>query len=271
MPYYNEVAFLARSLASLKGQSLRPLCLILVDNASTDGSAALARSLLADVDERLEVIHLRQERPGQVHALEHGVAAVTSSHVAITDADTVYPEDYLATADRAFAEGGDDLVAVNAVGLSGDRRSRSRRLRRAKVLAMAALLPRQCHAGGYAHCFRTDALRAAGGYSHAIWPYVLKDHELMHRMFKQGRAVHPIGLWCRASDRRADRGGVRWSLAERLLYHATPFALKDWFFYRFLASRFDNRGLSDLKLRQRAFERADQAAPAARRRETRSS
>jgi hypothetical protein len=46
---------------------------------------------------------------------------------------------------------------------------------------------------------------------------------------------------------------VRWTLGERLLYHATPYAAKDWFFYRFLAPRLSRRGMRDTVLRQRQW------------------
>ena len=81
-------------------------------------------------------------------------------------------------------------------------------------------------------------------------------------MMKQGFAAMDAGLWCTSSARRANRTGVRWTLFERLLYHFTPHAAKDWFFYRFLASRFTARGLKDTVLRQRAWATGDEQAAA---------
>ncbi len=119
---------------------------------------------------------------------------------------------------------------------------------------MAKIWPRQNHTSGAAQCFRTDALKRAGGYDAKQWPYVLKDHELAHRVMKQGFAAMDARLWCTSSARRANRTGVRWTLFERLMYHFTPQAAKDWFFYTFLAGRFTTRGLKDTVLRQRAWE-----------------
>ncbi|MDX2225441.1 MAG: hypothetical protein SFV21_21995, partial [Rhodospirillaceae bacterium] len=95
------------------------------------------------------------------------------------------------------------------------------------------------------------ALRDAGGYGAHHWPFVLKDHELIHRVLKRGRVRYDWDLWCIPSPRRNDRRAVRWSLAERLLYHVSPFAAKDWFFYRFLGPRFAARGMADTRLRAR--------------------
>jgi hypothetical protein len=125
----------------------------------------------------------------------------------------------------------------------------------------AAVLPRQCHTGGAGQTFRTAALMAAGGYDADIWPYVLKDHELAHRVAKQGRLRLDPQLWCTPSDRRRDRTSVDWTLGERLAYHLTPFAAKDWLFYRFLARRFAARAQTDLRLRDHPWTTpADTAA-----------
>jgi hypothetical protein len=51
------------------------------------------------------------------------------------------------------------------------------------------------------------------------------------------------------STRRPDDPGVRWSLPERLLYHVTPYGLKGWFFYRFLARRFEARRMKQTNYR----------------------
>lgn len=248
IPYYNERDFLPATLASLTNQTLKPFRLILVDNASTDGGREAAADALEGVA-GVEAVFLHEARPGQVHALETGIGAVDTPLVAICDADTRYPPDYLARADRLFERFGEETVAVLAFGVAGAPHGLAGRLTRAKGAAMGALLARQCHAGGYGHAFRTAALRAAGGYSCARWPHVLKDHELMHRVMKVGRVRYDFSHWCVASDRRADRGRVRWTLPERLLYHVTPYALKDWFFYRFLAPRFARRRLDDTNLR----------------------
>jgi glycosyltransferase involved in cell wall biosynthesis len=259
--FYNEADFLADTLASLAAQTLRPLRLVLVDNGSTDGSAVLAhRFALAHPD--IDVCVLSEPTPGQVHALAAGLRTVTTPLVAIGDADTFYPPDYLAKADAIFTGDG-AVVAVFAHDSAGAPDSPGeRRARRLRDWLLIGLARGQTYAGGYAHLFRTDALRAAGGYAPDHWPYVLKDHELVNRVARQGRFGRAPHLWCRPSDRRADRLGVRWTLGERVLYHATPFAAKDWFFYRFLGPRLAARGLKDTVLRRRQWETVSDPASA---------
>ncbi|KPF62786.1 hypothetical protein IP88_14240 [alpha proteobacterium AAP81b] len=253
--FYNEADYMPATLASLERQTLG-FRLILVDNGSTDASADLARAWAAR-QTHIKARVIAEHRPGQVHALARGLAEVTTPFVAIGDADTLYPADYLARASAAFAAGGDDVVAVFAHDAAdAPPRRRDLALRAVREALIIGWWRGQTYAGGYAHLFRTGALQAAGGYSGDLWPYVLKDHELVHRVSKHGRFGFARGLAVVPSPRRADRSGVRWSLPERLLYHLTPYAAKDWFFYRFLGPRLAARGLRDTVLRRRDWENA---------------
>ena len=254
IPYFNEVDYLGPTLASLIAQTVRPFRLILVDNGSTDGSAALAQMATAGLD-GIDVIHLTEPRPGKIYALEIAMPQLRTELAAFGDADTWYPPHYLAAAERAFANGGTGLVAVMAVDVTGppDRLAvRGKVWWRGRV--MGRLLAKQTHTGGFGQTFRTDAFRAAGGYAARHWDYVLLDHEVMQRVLKQGRAAYPADLWCIPSPRRSNRRRVRWTLGERLLYHLTPFAAKDWYFYRFLGPRLARRRLTQLRLREKPWE-----------------
>ena len=254
IPYYNEAdGFLEPTLRSLLAQTERPLNLILVDNGSTDGSSAIAKMATASVV-GVTTRHLLETIPGQIHALESELAMVETEFVAICDADTKYPLHYLEHAAKLLNSHGPEVIAVMAMGVGSDPWCRGALLKRWKGVVLSYVLKNQAHTGGYAHCFRTSDLRAVGGYSKRLWPFLLTDHELIHRFLKRGRTLHHPDQWCQPSDRRLDRTAVRWTLIERLLYHFTPFAAKDWFFYRFLAGRFARRGMSDLKLRSRGWE-----------------
>ncbi len=253
IPYYNEEEFLPRTLDSLKKQSVSSFKLILVNNGSTDRSEEICRKLL-EGRQRIETTYVNESTPGQVHALETGIRHVATDYVAICDADTYYPRHYLQQASEMFASSSPAVVALMAANVRGDGNSLWGQLQRAKTILVASILRGQAHTGGYAHLFRTEVLRLAGGYSKELWPYVLKDHELMHRIFKFGLAKYSFHLWCSPSERRSDRSDVRWTLSERLLYHFTPYSMKDWFFYTFLARRFEKRKLSELKLRDRSWE-----------------
>ena len=248
IPFYNEAEFLATSVRCALAQAGTSVRLILVDNRSDDGSEAKAREILAAHPD-FDVVYLREETPGQNHALARGFASVTTPFTAFWDADTTYPPHYLAEAERLLAKR--DVVVAQAIDVYSPPHSLAGRLRRVRMKLTQLLLSRQGHTGSFGQCFRTDALRAAGGPLSPGWPFVLYDHELMHRMFKQGRGTGSIALWCQPSPRRGASAHVRWTLAERLMYHLTPFRAKDWLFYRELTGRFERRRMVQANLRQR--------------------
>jgi hypothetical protein len=178
-------------------------------------------------------------------------------------ADSEYPHPYLARAAALFDARGPATVAVLAHDAVAGRESSAGALTRRWLYShvIPYLLSGQAHAGGYAHCYRISALSAAGGYDEAIWPYVVKDHELAHRMLKQGRIAYAPDHWCVPSLRRTNRKGVRWTLFERIVYHATPYALKDWYFYAFLGPRLRARKLTDVVLRQQSWAATTGSGP----------
>ena len=248
IPYFNEADFIATPIGCALAQRGTSLRLILVDNRSDDGSEARAGAVLAGHPE-FDVVYMREDTPGQNHALAAGAAAVTTPFVAFWDADTYYPPHYLAEAERLLAGG--KAVVAQGIDVYAQPLSPAGWLRRLRMRLTQLLLSRQGHTGSYGQCFRAEALAAAGGPLHPGWPFVLYDHELMHRMFKQGCGTGSMALWCLPSPRRSANAHVRWSLLERVLYHATPFAAKDWFFYQFLAGRFERRRMVQENLRQR--------------------
>lgn len=255
---YNEAELLPRMLRSMAAQT-EPVRLIVVDNGSTDGCIEAAGLQIETLG--LEAVIVHEPKPGQVHALKRGLSLVVTDLVAVCDADTWYPPTYLQAAQRQFDEGGPACVAANAYLKREGEADWRDRLSRAHRLGAARLMPRQNHTSGAAQSFRTEALRAAGGYDADIWPYVLKDHELMHRVLKLGAQRYHADLWCVSSPRRTDRRRVRWTLPERLAYHLWPFERKDAFFHRFLAQRFEQRGQRDLVLRQREWDTAGASPP----------
>ena len=248
LPYFNEEAFIARTIEAaiaLRGPAFR---LVLVDNASTDATEALCRTLLMRAP-HLEVEHVREARPGPSHALQAGFDRVRTPFVSFWNADTWYPADYLARAEAMLARPG--VVAAMAIDLADGPQTLGGTVRRYQKRIASLVMKWQAHTGTFGQCFRTDTLRAAGGPRSEAWPWVLDDHELMQRVLKLGRSAYSADFWCMPSDRRSARAHVRWTLGERLLYHATPFRLKDWFFYRFLSRRFALRGMTTANLRVR--------------------
>lgn len=249
LAFYNEADTIVATLQQLRRQT-RPFKLVLIDNGSTDCSVALCHGALAG--RGVDYVILRQgEIAGQTAAFTAGLAQVETEFVATCDADTFYPIGYLAQAERLLDDRCGRTVVASACFVPSDNLGARAAAMTLHQCIATRLLPRQAHVGAAGHCFRTDALRAAGGYDMSRWPYVLGDHEVLHRVMKLGRQRMTPSHWCSPSRRR--RVPIRWTLTERLAYHLTPFALKDRYF-RWLGRRFAQRGLFAARLRIRDWQ-----------------
>jgi glycosyltransferase involved in cell wall biosynthesis len=252
VPYFNEAAYIADTLTSLLAQAHPVSQLILVDNGSTDGSEAVCRRVLAGCG--IEVLYLRQPRPGVIYALEYGAQHVQTEFVAFADADTYYPPHYLATCARLFRVGKDRCVGVMAKDIYQPPDSWACLATRYCFTGLSKILSWHCFTGGAGQTFRTASFRAVGGYSSARWNYVLQDHEIVNRLHKLGSTVYHPDHWCSPSTRRGDRTAVSWTKSEQTLYFLTPSFGHDWLFHRFLARRFKERQMDQLKLRQQNWQ-----------------
>lgn len=245
LPFFNEQGWIGRTIDSLVAQSA-PFCLLLIDNGSTDHGAAEAAAHAAPLGSRATILSC--PTPGKIHAMATGLAAVETPLVAICDADTSYPPDYVRRIITLFDDN-PDAAAVMAIDLYASPLSPESMHRAAFILRKSRRFPGKCHAGGYAQAFRTEVLRASGGFDVQRWPYVLEDHEIVHRVMRHGRALYDADHICFPSARRTSRKTVSWTRAERLLYRYMPSRALDWYFYRFLGRRLAARNSVGLALR----------------------
>lgn len=86
LPVHNRADVLARAIQSVLGQSLREFELLVIDDGSSDGSVAVARSF---EDDRIKVTELGENRGGNV-ARNAGVRAATAPLIAFLDSDDTY-------------------------------------------------------------------------------------------------------------------------------------------------------------------------------------
>ncbi len=163
MPFYNEHVLLPVTLHSLTAQT-RQTRIIPVDNGSNDGSGALAEATCRHLS--LDHLLVTDHRPGKVFALDNGLKRVRTAFVATCDADTWYPTDYLAQAERLLAR--DGAAAAGAYYAVSESTRRQRLPTALHINVMGRLLSWQWHAGGAGQVFRTDKLRRAGGGSTAV-------------------------------------------------------------------------------------------------------
>ncbi|MBI0075492.1 glycosyltransferase family 2 protein [Commensalibacter sp. M0357] len=252
LPYYNEATFLPGTLESIALQNYQKFKLILINNHSTDNSEKIARKFM-NFYPAIEVQFINEKLPGKTNALHTGLNHVTTPFVATMDADTYYPQHYLEFCNQIF-ESHPEYSAVMACDIYQPFKNRKSQKRCRKIYLKSKLMPKQCHAGGYAQTFRTKSLKQIGGFDQKLWPYVFEDHEVIHRLLKISKVYYSPKHWCIPSERRTKHKNIRWSRMEKFLYEYTPFFLKDWYFYSFLKNRYIKKNTSILQLRQREWE-----------------
>jgi glycosyltransferase involved in cell wall biosynthesis len=108
IPVYNEAEQLTACLLAIAAQTVKPCQVIVVDNNSTDGSAAIA--------ERFGFVTvLRERRQGVVHARSRGFDAVRGDIIARIDADSLLPPDWVASVQSVFADPAIDAASGAAL------------------------------------------------------------------------------------------------------------------------------------------------------------
>lgn len=180
MSVYNGAAYLQAALDSILHQSFRDFELLVIDDGSTDGTAAI---LQACADQRLQVI--TQANQGLVASLNHGIELAKAEIIARHDADDQseperFAQQYAALqADPKVVLIGSSMAVMDTAG---------KRLHTHYVLLNDAELKQELLIRSpFAHgstMFRKQAVAAAGGYRQTDWP--AEDYGLWLRLAAQG-------------------------------------------------------------------------------------
>ena len=163
---YNGAAYLREAVDSVLGQSFAALELILWDDGSTDGSAAICKSY---DDPRIRVV-LNPRNGGLGIARNEAIASARGAWIAFLDQDDVWLPDKLATQDALIASdqtGRLGLIYGRTVRFDAAGRQRpfdswfgSGRLPEGDILA--ELLAKPSFIAFSSAVFRTEALRRIG-------------------------------------------------------------------------------------------------------------
>jgi glycosyltransferase involved in cell wall biosynthesis len=186
---YNEARHVAGCLHSLLAQSRLPDEILLIDNASTDGTGDMARAI-----EGVRVI--AEPRKGLVQARETGRLAATGDVLAYIDADCLAPPTWLAHVEQRLVRG-PRIVAVTGPYRFYDWDWWGRTLIRAYDYTLApathVLVQRVMHIGAILYggnfAVRRDALARIGGFDTGI-EFHGEDTNLARRL----AAVGPVRL-----------------------------------------------------------------------------
>ena len=178
IPYFNRAQFLPATLESLRQLAYRPLRVLLVDNHSTDTSAALCREFAEqhnapDFSIRL----LEQPKPGAAAARNAGLAQVETPYVYFFDSDdllsSTFFNDVAALLSKQTTSQQVDMLTLTTRMTFPDGRSVLRRPRpstSAVEQVLTGMLSTQ------SVVWRTAFLRNIGGWNESVM--VWNDWEL---------------------------------------------------------------------------------------------
>jgi glycosyltransferase involved in cell wall biosynthesis len=205
VPAFNEEAYLGGCLDSVQASGARFHEIIVIDNASTDRTAAVAAARPG-----VRVVH--EPTKGLLSARQRGYLEATGDAVAYVDADTRMPVGWYDHAEDVLTN------QPGVVSLSGIARYWDANAWQRFVLSFVWLAaPIGYWIVGYmiygAHfVVRRSALDAIGGFNRSIEFYG-EDTDLAQRLSKQGKAKFERRFFIYSSARRfAKEGMVRTNL-----------------------------------------------------------
>ena len=164
IPAYNAESTLDETLYSVRRQTYPHLEVVVVDDGSTDGTAAIAARHATD-DNRIRLLHL--ENSGVAAARNAGIAATGGAFVAPIDSDDLWHPDKIAQQMASMRAGGSQTGFVYAFCRRIDRESRVLHSASSEVFEGAVylrLLLRNFVGSGSTPLIRRTALTAIGGY-----------------------------------------------------------------------------------------------------------
>jgi glycosyltransferase involved in cell wall biosynthesis len=277
---HNRASRLGQTLDALLGQETPANLgweIVVVDNASTDGTLEVFRTAAMRAPGRLRYVFERAL--GKSRALNAGIAVARGDVIALTDDDVSPAADWVATAatvlDRWGADGAGGRILPR-----WEVTPPSWLLASPRLLAYLAIMevdsPARLPAPGAEvwganMVFRRETLRALGGFDVRLGPvggrrYCEEDTEIVQRLLKAGRTVvydpalavfHRIP---RARLRRAYFRRVMWDMGEgRARAANAPFPIRSFigvprWRFRFMARLFLTSAAHALRRRPGVFE-----------------
>ena len=196
VPAYRAAHLLDTTLASVAGQTRPPERVVVVDDASGDGSVAAARAWSDRLP--LSVIEL-QENLGPAGARRLAIASTSTDRIALLDADDVWLPDHLETMSAALdAHGG--LITADALRWIPGRALAARGIESdlpVPPVAEQRIAILRSDFVFVGTMFARDLYEAAGGFRDEF--HGTEDWDLWIRMVREGaevrRAPHPTVLY----------------------------------------------------------------------------
>ena len=170
IPAFNAAAFVAETLASAQTQTWPALEIIVVDDGSTDDTAAIIEAAAAS-DPRITL--LRQPNAGVAAARNLGIAAAQGEYIAPLDADDLWHPHNVAAQVEALERAGPATALAYASYVVIDERGviqqyGAHRTIEARSDARLAFLGHNFIGNGSACVIRRDRVLSVGGYDTSL-------------------------------------------------------------------------------------------------------
>ncbi len=210
MPVYNGEKYLAEAIESILSQTLSGLELIVVDDCSTDGSAAIVRDY-ANRDERIRLLQ-HDHNQGSASARNSGIAASRGELIAAMDCDDIsLPRRLEKQANFLQSHPNIGLVGTYLQTANADMtgcQNHEYPLQHAFIL-LEWILGGGTTFAGAAFMARRDILMSVGGYEESR--KIVDDYELFSRLYLKTRFANlPDALYLyRQHDQQSSASAMR--------------------------------------------------------------
>ena len=182
IPAHNDQRYVGECVESILSQTLSEFQLIIVDDGSTDDTGKIADGYAAG-DDRVMVIH-KVEKTGRGAARNAGIEAATAELIAFQDADDLSAPDRLER-QKAFLDAHPEVGLVASPYMLVDEHGAEvgvKPLRRTGA-ALAEHMRRYCAISHCAALFRTEVVRAVGGYRNGFAQS--QDYDMLLRILER--------------------------------------------------------------------------------------
>jgi len=122
VPAYRSAETIGRTLASIAAQTVKPACVIVVDDGSPDGTAEAARAMAGRMN-GIDLIVLEQENAGAGAARNRALRSASMEFVAFLDADDAWLPEKIERSMDVLSQTASDLVSHDYVMIKGETES----------------------------------------------------------------------------------------------------------------------------------------------------
>ena len=201
MPVYNRERYLAEAIESMLAESYRPLEIVVVDDGSTDGSAAVATRYA-------EVRYAFQPHQGIASARNHSLSLAKGEYLAFLDSDDLWEAGALARQMEAFRSDPDlAMVFGHVIEFISPELDQ-------ETAAKLACHPEPMPSQGPGAIVKAEAFRTVGPFrtewqigEFMDWQLRAKERGLKSRLLPDvvlRRRVHPSNTGVEQRDSRGD-------------------------------------------------------------------